>query len=170
MPVRTYINVKSVALVFVACAMAGIGQADIYRWVDEQGVVHYSDQAPAGVDAQKKAYNNVATPFRSVPPSAFPKEQGSQPAPTVNPEKTNEEQDLGEGEKDPKSKQSRGTADLTDAVKYNDADKQTLSERKQQIIEDTDEPASKLSERKSQINAEYKKILNEYRARRQTTD
>ncbi|MFY0656880.1 MAG: DUF4124 domain-containing protein [Neptunomonas phycophila] len=170
MPVKTYINVKSVALVFASCAMAGIVQADIYRWVDEQGVVHYSDQAPAGVDAQKKAYNNVATPFRNVSPSAFPKEPVSQPVPTVNPEKTDEEQDSGEVEKDPKSKRSRGTADLTDAVKYNDADKQTLSERKQQIIEDTHEPASKLSERKSKINAEYKKILNDYRARRQTTD
>jgi len=164
------IAVKQAVIAAVLFFVMNTAHAEIYRWVDKAGVVHYSDQAPSGVNAQKKAYNNVTTPFRQVPESAFPKVKSRRvPDPADDAvDGSQEPSEPSAAETEPKRK--RGTADMTDAVKYNDSDKQTLRERKAKIIENSEKSTSKLSERKSEINTEYKKILEDYRTNRQTAD
>lgn len=56
---------KTLTLVMILLPV--LANAEIYRWTDETGKVHYSDKKPPGVVAEKKAYVNVATPWRKVP-------------------------------------------------------------------------------------------------------
>jgi hypothetical protein len=51
------------SLLFVALLVAPCAHAEIYKWVDERGQVHYSDTPPAGV-----AYEIVAPPHDPPPP------------------------------------------------------------------------------------------------------
>jgi hypothetical protein len=53
--------------VLVISLLPLLASAEIYRWTDASGKIHYSDKAPPGVKAEKKAYANVATPWRKMP-------------------------------------------------------------------------------------------------------
>lgn len=58
------------AFVFAAAALALAASADaqVYKWKDANGTVHYSDAPPIGTDYQKVQVNtNVATPVTPAP-------------------------------------------------------------------------------------------------------
>lgn len=44
-------TISSCALVYTALLTAFPASADVYRWVDEAGIVHYSDRKPSGTDS-----------------------------------------------------------------------------------------------------------------------
>lgn len=44
---------KAVLSVIVACMIAGTASAEVYKWTDENGIVHYSDKKPEDQDAKK---------------------------------------------------------------------------------------------------------------------
>ncbi len=44
-------NLK-LSLIILSVTFAGIASADIYKWVDDQGQVHYSQQAPESAPAE----------------------------------------------------------------------------------------------------------------------
>jgi Domain of unknown function (DUF4124) len=51
------------------------GQAGFYRWVDDQGVVHYTDQIPpTQVDRGHTSLNDKGVPLETVPPAQTPEE------------------------------------------------------------------------------------------------
>ncbi len=54
-------------------------RADIYKWVDEKGVAHFSDQAPA----DKQGRLQVEAAPSAPPPKWQPPPEEKQPAPTV---------------------------------------------------------------------------------------
>ncbi|WP_211224933.1 DUF4124 domain-containing protein [Neptunomonas japonica] len=58
------------------CLMPLLASAEIYRWTDENGKIHYSDKAPPGVKVEKKTYVNVATPWRKIPKPEVNSEEG----------------------------------------------------------------------------------------------
>ena len=67
------------ALIFLGVALApSPGRAQVYRWVDEQGKVYYSE----GVDSVPRRYRSSAKPIE------FPK---APPPPPSAPEKTEAE-------------------------------------------------------------------------------
>ena len=46
---------KSVFIVFLLTCAAGLAFAQAYKWVDENGVVHFSDKKPPEVQAEQEA-------------------------------------------------------------------------------------------------------------------
>lgn len=74
---------RLVAPVLLLVALAGAADAQVYRWVDEDGVIHLSsEKPPAGVRAERL---DVGTSSAAKPPSAGPAGRSSggssQPAP-----------------------------------------------------------------------------------------
>ncbi|WP_034639252.1 DUF4124 domain-containing protein [Chitinilyticum aquatile] len=65
---------KRTGWLLLLCVLAAGAQAQIYTWKDEKGVVHYSDQPPAGKTSQAKVVNTKDAPVSAV--SA----QGAKPA------------------------------------------------------------------------------------------
>ena len=59
-------NKRIAVLLFAWILTPQIVSAEIYRWTDAEGKVHYGDQPPEGVNAEKKEYQSVATPWRKV--------------------------------------------------------------------------------------------------------
>jgi glutaredoxin len=65
--------VRRLALVLLLCATASAHSANLYRWVDKDGKVHYSDEAPpAAQKVERKTLNSgrpegAATPADSRP-------------------------------------------------------------------------------------------------------
>ena len=65
----------SIVLVLAACIMAaaGLQAKEMYRWTDENGVVHYSDQKPAGLqDYQVDQLPDSAPAAAGQPTAAAP--------------------------------------------------------------------------------------------------
>lgn len=56
---------KLIAIVFLACGLSVTASADIWKWVDEQGNVHYGDMA-ARADAANAERISYAASDRSV--------------------------------------------------------------------------------------------------------
>lgn len=52
---------KTISLLIVTLLLSTAVQADIYRWTDAGGQVHYGDRPPAGSGAQRQA-EPVTTP------------------------------------------------------------------------------------------------------------
>ena len=46
-------KMQPIAALVLFLLSLGVAQAEVYRWVDSQGRVQYSDQPPPGVNAQK---------------------------------------------------------------------------------------------------------------------
>jgi hypothetical protein len=65
-------------LLLCSLAVVGVAQAQVYRWVDKDGKVHYSQQKPA--DAKAQELNIASAPSRATPPT--PPAGGT--APTAN--------------------------------------------------------------------------------------
>jgi hypothetical protein len=158
----------SISALVLVTGLSSLAHAEIYRWVDENGVVNYSDKAPKGVKAQEKSYHNVATQFREPPKDLYRKETPEEPVAAVEaPPVDSAPQQEGEtASTDDKS--NEGTLSRKDAVKYNDSDKQSLSERKSSINEGnsaSSNASSSLSNTKKAITSEYKKAKEAYRNR-----
>ena len=67
--------------VFILLCLVAAGTAaaqEAYRWVDEDGVVHYSDRPREGAEAIRLPEPNVATIPRRTPRSAQPDEADSE--------------------------------------------------------------------------------------------
>jgi hypothetical protein len=71
---------KRIFTATLACLLAGAALAQAYRWVDEDGVVHYSDRPQAGAEEfelpKYRAPSGSRTPARS---SAFSRRSETQP-------------------------------------------------------------------------------------------
>lgn len=68
-------KIRTGALVAVLSCVALSAHAEIYRWVDANGKVHYTDKPPAGVKVEKREYSNVSTPFRATPKDIYLKDE-----------------------------------------------------------------------------------------------
>lgn len=65
----------------LASLLPALATAEIYKWTDASGKVHFSDKPPAGVKAEKKTYQSVTTQWRQVPKDIYAKpESAEQPA------------------------------------------------------------------------------------------
>lgn len=131
----------------------------IYRWVDENGTVHYGDKPPAGQRAEQKSYNNVATPFRSTPKDLYVKPPAAEPeASTDEAEKSESEADTKTEPKaedaSPKDQDSRGSKPKQEPKKLSEKDKPNTTQKK----------------RIADIQKEYKKSKDDYREKRQGTE
>ena len=80
MGARTPIRLCRLGLVAIPLALAlgfGTAQAEtrLYRWVDENGIVHYTDQIPPGqVGRGHTELNRQGIPVETVPPAKTPEE------------------------------------------------------------------------------------------------
>jgi len=63
-------------LALLAAVHAGAQDGTMYRWTDENGVVHFSDVAPPGQDVQPQSLPSAAPPG-SVSPETEPAEAAS---------------------------------------------------------------------------------------------
>jgi glutaredoxin len=70
-----------VALLFGQVLFAGPALADVYAWVDEEGIVHYEDEPPA----KRKRVKNLRAPTaerpgaEALPPPSAPSREGGGP-------------------------------------------------------------------------------------------
>ena len=71
---------KTVFIAFALCCAAGLANAQAYKWVDENGMVHYSDRPQPG--AEEITFESRPTP-RPVVPQSTP---AAQPEPEAEPE------------------------------------------------------------------------------------
>jgi glutaredoxin len=55
-------NLTQSALILVLIVVAAIAQAEMYRWVDENGQVHFSDTDPGNGEAYSPPDANIAEP------------------------------------------------------------------------------------------------------------
>lgn len=60
----------------IACAAAFAGSPPVYKWVDEDGVVHYSDQPHENAEKVQLAAPQTYTPQRSNSPGMRPPSSG----------------------------------------------------------------------------------------------
>jgi hypothetical protein len=71
MPNRNTLIIAGLLLTFAATSING--QTRVYRWVDQNGMVHYADTPPgeaSGIDAETIEFPDVQTSFRSIPAPA----------------------------------------------------------------------------------------------------
>jgi hypothetical protein len=76
-------ELRPVFMLLCLAAAATVAAQEAYRWVDEDGVVHYSDRPREGAEAIQLPAPNVATTRRAPRPSAEPddkKDAASEPA------------------------------------------------------------------------------------------
>lgn len=75
------------ALMLALALPAALSAAEVYRWVDAQGVVHYSSVAPRGVAFERvdPGARPRATPSLANPSLAEDEEDEPEPAPTPQP-------------------------------------------------------------------------------------
>ncbi len=123
--------VKKLTLV-IFCLTASLAVADIYRWTDAQGNVHYGDQPPEGVVAVKKEYQSVATPWRKVTmPDSHSNRNGPVPPPPPEvPETVQEPEGSSHQPTEKQTAKTDGTDKLNaDAVKLKDQQKATTNQK-----------------------------------------
>jgi Domain of unknown function (DUF4124) len=59
-------NIAGSLLALLAC---GVAVADVYKWVDKDGKIQYSDQPPIGGDAKKMKRKSIDAPSTAAPTS-----------------------------------------------------------------------------------------------------
>jgi len=74
---------RSILLVLCLLAATAVLAQEAYRWVDEDGVVHYSDRPREGAEQIRLPAPNVAATRRVTRPAATPKDDESTAAPAV---------------------------------------------------------------------------------------
>ena len=74
-----------VALFAAACLAAAGHAAELYKWVDEKGQVHYSDQPPAGRTAREVKDATVSVVPGPDPVTSNPAPAAAPPAPAPSP-------------------------------------------------------------------------------------
>ena len=77
---------ESRSILFVLCLLAATAvlAQEAYRWVDEDGVVHYSDRPRAGAEQILLPAPNVAATRRVTRPAATPEDDEPAAAPAVS--------------------------------------------------------------------------------------
>lgn len=71
-------RIREVVVLLSAFWAAGLAQAEIYRWRDADGRIHYSDMAPSEVAAQTlelRPINTITSPRLSRLDELFPRQQ-----------------------------------------------------------------------------------------------
>lgn len=151
-------------LTLIMILLPALANAEIYRWTDETGKVHYSDKKPAGITAEKKAYVNVATPWRKVP----------KPERTANEEATD---DVTEQEEAKVKSQSQTDEELSKNKNDKKRNKKTKRLKASQTCDDLenceesepvrlnqkDKSSYTPAKRAADIKETYKKAKEEYR-------
>ncbi len=74
---------RSILLVLCLLAATAVLAQEAYRWVDEDGVVHYSDRPRPGAEQIQLPAPNVTATRRVTRPAATPKDDESAAAPAV---------------------------------------------------------------------------------------
>lgn len=151
-------------LVLIVLLSPAFANADIYRWTDETGKIHYSDKKPPGVTAEKKSYANVATPWRKVPKpervitDEVVADDASKPERVE--EKVNQQ---GEGElsQDRNDKKDNKKTKRLKAKKTSDTESSDPSEPVR--LNKKDKTSSTPAKRTADIKENYKKVKEEYR-------
>ena len=72
-------ELRPVLLLLCLLAAATAAAQEAYRWVDEDGVVHYSDRPREGAEAIQLPEPNVATVRRTPRPAAEPADAAEEP-------------------------------------------------------------------------------------------
>lgn len=140
--------------------------AEIYRWTDENGKIHYSDKAPPGVKAEKKAYTNVATPWRKIPKSevvrdkAVSDEQSDTVKNSSVDTKNNEELSPEKSDKKNNKKTKRLKAKKTDSSSTDDSSSDDSSAPVR--LNKKDKSSSTPAKRAADIKKTYKKAKQNY--------
>ena len=70
---------KTVFIAFALCCAAGLTYAQAYKWVDDNGVVHYSDRPQPG--AEEITFESRPTPRPVVPQSTSAAQSEPEPEP-----------------------------------------------------------------------------------------
>lgn len=146
---------KFIKTAFVTLALLpALASAQIYRWVDENGKVHYSDKAPPGVKVETKNYSNVATPFRKAPSDLYLKDE--EPESEEGEEVTDEAvtDDGEEGVSESSEEQNTAPED------QNTVDEDLLTD------EEKAEKAKKEEEDYHKLKEQYQKVKDDYRKAR----
>ncbi|WP_201350276.1 DUF4124 domain-containing protein [Neptunomonas japonica] len=146
--------------VLLICLMPLLASAEIYRWTDENGKIHYSDKAPVGVKAEKKTYVNVATPWRKIPKPEVPSEEGVQ----------NEQSDSVESPSAAKSNNEELSADKSDKknnkktkrLKVKDDSSSSDGSSVPARLNQKDKSSSTPAKRAADIKKTYKKAKENY--------
>jgi hypothetical protein len=69
-----------------AAAQAGNGTTTVYKWIDAQGVVHYSDQPhPNAQKLEIQGAQTFAAPTAPLPPAEYAPQESEAPAPSAAP-------------------------------------------------------------------------------------
>jgi predicted component of type VI protein secretion system len=71
---------KRIIATLAILALALPAWGELYKWVDENGNVHYSDQPPPPNAKQQKAIQPKVSPQSAPPPAAAPEGQSAAPA------------------------------------------------------------------------------------------
>lgn len=153
---------KTLALVMIL--LPTLASAEIYRWTDETGKVHYSDKKPPGVKAEKKAYLNVATPWRKVPKPERATNEGlaaDDAAKTSGADPKVDPQSDEELSKDKNDKKSNKKTKRLKAKQASDADDSDATEPVR--LNKKDKSSSTPAKRAADIKKTYKKAKEEYR-------
>lgn len=150
---------KVLALVMIL--LPSLANAEIYRWTDEAGKVHYSDKKPPGVTAEKKSYHNVATPWRKVPRPEPTTNETTDSADAVKPESANpQEEPQSDGELSIEKKDKKKTKRL----KSKEASDTENNDQPEPVrLNNKDKSSSTPAKRTADIKETYKKAKEEYR-------
>lgn len=84
LPRRSLLLSFNLALGILALGAAPGSANTIYRWVDAKGVVHYSDQMPAGMPAEQVHIRSHSPSSDGGAASSSPAAQASEPTPPVS--------------------------------------------------------------------------------------
>lgn len=151
-------------LALIILLSPALANADIYRWTDETGKIHYSDKKPPGVVAEKKSYVNVATPWRKVPkPERAITEEvvADDAAKPEGGEVKDHPQSEGELSQEKKDKKDSKKTKRLNAKKASDAESNDTSEPVR--LNKKDKSSSTPAKRTADIKETYKKAKEEYR-------
>ncbi len=160
----TVLNFQFRTLVLIILLSPAFAHADIYRWTDETGKVHYSDKKPSGITAEKKSYANVATPWRKVPKPERAITEDVVADDASKPERAEAKVNpQGEGElsQDKSDKKDNKKTKRLKAQKTSDAENSDSSEPVR--LNQKDKSSSTPAKRTADIKETYKKAKEEYR-------
>lgn len=142
------------------CLMPLLASAEIYRWTDANGKIHYSDKAPPGVKVEKKTYANVATPWRKIPKPEVRSDEGvpaEQPdsAERANIDQSNNEELSAEKSDKKNNKKTKRLKVKADSSSSNDSSVPARLNQK-------DKSSSTPAKRAADIKKTYKKAKENY--------
>lgn len=156
-------------LVLVISFFSFAANAEIYRWTDETGKVHYSDKAPQGIKVEKKAYPNVATPWRKVPKpdpvnddevnSSDPSKQNGENINTESQKKEELSQDSNDKKNKKKTKRLKAKSDSDSTSSDRESGVNPVPLR----LNQKDKSSSTPAKRAADIKAAYQKAKADYR-------